>query len=195
MQTDLARYLPGFYDGVRETSELMRVENGLFDDLKDQTQITLDNQFILTCDAHMLSLWEGILQITFNSDIDTEAFRRDRIINRLASRSAFTLWFLRERLDAILGRDNYYLAMRHNDYELHVETAVDNQSLFNELILTVYRIKPANILFILTPVLRDRLAIKAKAYMANVDYKRAGVWRVGATRIIETNSEEEVPIW
>ena len=195
MQTDLSRYLPSFYDEIRETAELVKVENEMFDELRDQTKITVENQFILTCDEGMLSLWEDILQINFNPDTDTEEFRRDRIINRLASRSAMTLWFLKERLDVMLGRENYDIIINHDDYEMLIRSAIDNQALYNEVILTVYRIKPANIAFILVPVVYKKVIAKESANIRAVEYKRAGFWFAGVTPIERIGEAKEVHLW
>lgn len=190
MQTNLIRLLPNYYHGVSEANELMRVENELFDKLKDQTKITVDNQFVTTCDANMLTIWEGLLQINSTVDVDIN-FRRERIVNRLLMRSTFTLWSLKERLSTILG-NNYELIIDYGNYELLIETTADSQAIFNEMIITVYRTKPANIIFRLVPVLSSQLYVETRAFASKVDYKRAGYWIVGETPIEDVGKEREV---
>ena len=216
-QTRLGEYLPRYYDGIREMDELVRVENLLFDTLKDEMMIVLRNQFILECDVEMIALWESLLGIHFNPNIDNDEgyrFRRERLINRLVQRPPFTLRFLRERLDTIVGVGNYDLRMdEFADYTLRLESAIANQAAYNEMILTIYRMKPANIVFNLVPVLQDRVYIQARAYVSKLKYKRlgswilgqtpfeqmgvpkrAGQWVVGTTKILEFNNAEEVPL-
>lgn len=217
MQTDLRQYLPSYYDGVRETDELVTVQGSMFDNLATQMNAVLDNQFILTCSVQILGVWEQILNIRPNPDAgETEEFRRQRIINRLASRPPFSLWFLRQRLDAIIGRENYELKMDYDQYELELETAVENQAVFSEMTLTIYRVKPANIAFKLVPVLRDEVKVRATAFISQAEvehfaldsdqldtvpfevfgrYKRVGVWEVGVTPILEFEEEKELRLF
>ena len=217
MQTDLSKYLPSYYDNVREMDELVRVENELFDELALKMNTVLDNQFILTCDIQTLAIWEQILNIRPNPDAgETEDFRRQRIINRLASRPPFSLWFLKSRLDAIIGRENYDLHLDHDKYELELETAVENQAVFTETTLTIYRMKPANIAFRLVPVLKDEVTVEPQLFVSQVEIeyftldvdqldtvpfeqfgrsKRAGEWIVGVTPILEFEEETEVRLF
>ena len=174
MQTDLGRYLPNYYEGIRETDGLMSVENSMFDELKSEMRVALDNQFILTCDVRVLSVWEEILGIMFNPDTESEDFRRERITNRLSTRPPFTLWFLRQRLDVVLGRENYELYMDYDNCTLQLESTTSSMAVRTEMALTMDRILPANIVFELALLFPNQLNIY-NATALTTDYQQTHI--------------------
>ena len=192
MSVDLKQHLPNYYSGVHETDVLMKVEEALFDQLATNMKVTIDNQFILSADVTTISVWERLLGIQHDPALDTLGFRRERVINRLTNSNNFTLWFLRERLDVLLSRENYEIMLNHNNYTLHVETAVNNQTRFNEMVLMVRQILPANMIFRLVPVLRDQLQIKASAQISGFEPKRLGSWSLGISRFRNFGEWQEV---
>jgi len=191
MKTDLGRYLPNYYEGIHETDILMEAENKLIDHLKQDMRLIMDDQFIKTCDQQMIEIWEDILNISHNPDEDTEdeAFRRTRIIHRLSSIPRFTYGWLRERLNTIIGpdedgNDQYTLEVNYATHELRLESTVEHQASYNEMLLTIYRVKPANLTFRLVPILENQVNIEPSAFVDHVELKRMGCWELGVTPFI-----------
>jgi len=194
MSTNLGQYLPSFYNGIRETDELMTVENELFDELNWKMRLAVDDQFIITCSPDMLYFWEQLLGIRYDPATETESFRRIRIINRFSSSQNLTLWWLRERLDYLIGRDYYELHLDYDNYLLQITLPIDNQFVFNELLHLIRTTIPANLIFRLTPKVFESLVIETRVYATEAERLRAGHWVVGETPILRKGSYQEVPI-
>ena len=203
---NLGEHLPRYYDDIRETDELIRIENTLFGAVKDEMTAILRNQFILECDEVMLAVWENLLGIHFDARFDiNEDFqlRRYRLINRLIQRPPFTYLFLRKRLDAIVaGLDGqastgyeYELAIDYENYVLHLKSAVENRALYNEMILTIYRAKPANLAFNLIPELTPQVEVSTRGYTSGLKQKRLGQWRLGETAFEYLGGFEPIKSW
>lgn len=194
MSTNIEQLLPEYYNGIRETRELMQVEGGLFEDLSKEMRVAVDDQFILTCSREVLSFWEKILNIRYDPTTETTAFRRERIINRLSTTQNFTLRWLRQRLDHLIGREFYELRMDYDNYTMYIESSIENQLMYHEMILTVYKAIPANIRFRLVPVSHEAVEIEVQGFVTEAVFKRAGVWMVGVTPFLEKGEFEEVQL-
>jgi len=178
-ETNLGNYLTDYYTGIREMNVLVGVENKIFDRLKDDMLNALGDQFIKTCSVKVLAAWEKLFDIVHDASFETEEFRRERLINRLSNRKPFTLRFLIERLESILGAGTFEVTVDHNNYTLYIESAVDNRMHYNEVIQTVHRIKPANMVYITVPVLHSQVDIGTQAFIAEMIFTRLGSWRLG----------------
>ena len=192
MNNNLAELLPSYYDGIRETNELMSAESSLLDELDAQMRAVMDNQFIMTCDIPTLEFWEQVLNILHDPATETTRFRRERIINRISSRPPFTLLWLRRRLDMLVGAGNYEIRFDYDRQRLELESAVDNYMYFREMIITVTRVLPANVIFTLVPYIRDSIYFYAVAHVQHYALMRAGTSRVGVTKFHEYLNEERV---
>ena len=74
------------------------------------------NQFILTADEQGIAAYEerlGILPDLATEDLE---FRRLRLLNRNQTKPPFTLEYLQERLDDLLGESGYLLTMDYPNY-------------------------------------------------------------------------------
>ena len=194
-QTNLVEWLPSFYDGIREANVLVGIENVLFDRLKEHMQEALDNQFIKTCSIEVIEAWERIFDIVYDPSFETEQFRRERIINRLSNRQAFTLRFLIERLNFILGTGNFAVYIDHDNYTLYIETAAENRQSYNEAAQMVHRIKPANMVYISVPVSQNKASIACEAFVSKMILTRLGSWQLGVTAFRSQGDFEGVEIW
>ena len=187
MSSKLEQYLPGYFDEVVEMQALMDVENELFDALAKHFEATINDQFILSASEEMLLMWERIFGIIDDlTPLDIQ-FRRERLINRLVNTSPFTFRFLRERLDALLGIGNYKVLLDHDQYTMHIESSIDQQRVFNEMVLTIHRMIPANIAFTLVPIVSRDLDIDSRVYLSLAHFKRVGDWQIGVTPFEEVD--------
>ena len=78
---------------------------------------------------------------------ETLSFRRQRILSRLCTRPPFTLAFLYQQLDTLLGVGRWTCRVDYPAYLLTIGTHVEDKLHREELIHMVNQIKPANIVF------------------------------------------------
>lgn len=143
--TNLAKYYPIIYKDVLETDHLVSTENELFDELDSLTLEAEQNQFILTSNARGLTIYENMLNIIANPQSDSIQFRRERIINRLSTAPPFTIRELRNKLDQLLGKDNYIIDLVHREYKLNVTTYIGVYGKLDEMLRTLFVMIPVNL--------------------------------------------------
>lgn len=78
---------------------------------------------------------------------ETLSFRRQRILSRLCTRPPFTLAFLYQQLDTLLGVGRWTCRVDYPAYLLTIGTHVEDKLHREELIHMVNQIKPAHIVF------------------------------------------------
>jgi hypothetical protein len=143
--TNLAKYYPIIYKDVLETDHLVSTENELFDELDSLTLEAEQNQFILTSNARGLTIYENMLNIIANPQLDSIQFRRERIINRLSTVPPFTIRELRNKLDQLLGDDNYIIDLVHREYKLNLTTYIGVYGKLDEMLRTLFVMIPVNL--------------------------------------------------
>lgn len=147
-KTDLAKYYPIIYKGVLETDQLVATENKLFEEVEQLTLEVEQNQFILTANARGLAVYENMLNIIANPQSDSIQFRRERIINRLSTAPPFTIRELRNKLDQLLGEDNYIIDLVHREYKFNLTTFttfIGEYGKVDEMLRTLFVILPVNL--------------------------------------------------
>jgi len=179
--SDIKQYLPNIYDAILEFEELIASENTLFDNLDTETEKVRDNQYVLTADIDGIIEYEKMLNIIPKPATETIEFRRQRIINRLSMVPPFTFRFLKQRLDEIIGVDRYTASIDYPNYTLYIESSAENQEWFHEILVTVTRLKPANIVFINRPLVYEeiRAGESINLTQVNFNYRLGSTWVLG----------------
>lgn len=144
-------YVPSVYEGFVEMEKIVDTGDKVIDEAEKQVASLLNNQWITHADEKGVEEWESILNIIASPGTEDLAFRRSRIINRLANRMPFTETTLRQKLDGIIGSGNYILTIDNNKYIIYLESSATNQSWHTETIMTINNMKPCNMVFINTP--------------------------------------------
>lgn len=177
---DLKIYLPRIYKNILEFDKLIETENELFSSINSETNKVKNNQYVLTADLDGIIMYEKILGITANPAIEDIEFRRNRIINRLSMTVPFTMRFLKNRLDEIIGKDRWTAYLDFDNYTLYIESAAENQVWYHEILVTVNKLKPANIVFINKPLIVKDILVSEKINFSKVIFNyRLGSWVLG----------------
>lgn len=144
-KTNLAIYYPIIYKGVLETDQLVATENVMFEELDSLTSEAEKNQFILTSNARGLQIYEKMLNIIANPESDSIQFRRERIINRLSTAPPFTIKELRNKLNQLLGQDNYIIDLVPKEYKFNLTSYIGEYGKLDEMLRTLFVILPVNL--------------------------------------------------
>lgn len=154
-----------------------------------------DNFFFQTMDEGAVSTWEKIFGIVPNPQTETLDFRRERVLNRVSMQPPFTLGFLYQKLDQIIGKGKYEIHVDYPNYTLYILSSAENQSYATEVSYTVGRIKPAHIVFINQPFVTNKLTLgETVALSALVWQYRLGSWGLGLTPFVLTEDKEVVVV-
>lgn len=176
----VSEYAPHIYKGFKEYEEIVRVSDELLDNLEEVIEDLKDDQFIVSATERGIQQYETMLGIVANHSTETIEFRRQRLINRLSTMPPFTIKFLRNKLNEILGEGKYNAYIDYSNYTLYVESAAENQVWFNEVMITMTNIKPANMVFINKPLISAALSLSEEISYGTVILNYAlGYWTLG----------------
>lgn len=172
--------LPPWYREVLDYQQICQTEQQMFEALAQEITAVADNFFLQTMDAGSVSQWEQIFGITPNLTTETLEFRRDRLINRLSTRPPYTIWFLYQKLDELIGPDQWTVNVDYPNYTLYIESSAENQQYATEVAYTINAIKPAHIVFVNTPYVQTGILLSEsiELYQRNWNYNLGG-WGLG----------------
>lgn len=156
---EMLSLLPQWYREVLDYQQICQTEEGQFEALAQEITAVADNFFFQTMDAGAVSQWEQILGIVPNPSTETLAFRQARLINRISTNPPFTLRFLYQKLDELIGPGQWNVTVDYPNYTLYIESYAQNQSYATELAITIGKIKPAHIVYVNSPYVETPVSI------------------------------------
>lgn len=186
---DLLALLPKWYADVLDYQQICQTEEQQFYALANEITAVADNFFFQTMDIGSVTQWEQIFGITANPQTETLAFRQARLLNRISTRPPYTIWFLRQKLDELIGPNQWTVTMDYPNYTLYIESAAANQSYATEVAFTINKIKPAHIVYVNKPyvqtgiLLSETISLSQRVYNYNL-----GGWGLGVLPFASENS-------
>lgn len=180
LDADLLELLPLWYREILDYQEICKTEQAQFELLAGEIRGVADNFFVQTMDGRAVSEWEKIFGIIPNPAVETLEFRRARILNRISTRPPFTLGFLYQKLDELIGPGQWTVTVDYPNYTLYIESSAENQSYASEVAYTIGKIKPAHIVYVNTPYTRAGLLLSESVEASQRVYSyRLGAWGLG----------------
>lgn len=180
LDTQLLPLLPPWYREILDYQEICQTEQEQFEALAAEITAVADNFFFQTMDAGAVSQWEQIFGIIPNPAVESLEFRRARVLNRVSTRPPFTLGFLYQKLDELIGPGGWTVTVDYPNYTLYIESSAENQQYATEVAYTVNKIKPAHIVYVNTPYLRSSLLLSESIELSQLTYHyQLGSWGLG----------------
>lgn len=197
MSLDLDRgllsLLPHWYREILDYQEICQTEEAQLDALAAEITGVADNFFFQTMNAAAVSQWEQIFGIVPNLSTEDLSFRRARLLNRISTRPPYTLGFLYQKLDELIGPGAWQVTMDYPNYTLYVESSAQDQQYATEVAYTIGRIKPAHIVYINRPFLQDALFLsETVSYSSQAFNYKLGLWQLGLRPFLTDQSGEVV---
>lgn len=194
-RTSTRELFPSVYDGVLEISVLSETDDVLLDQALAKLERAQLNQFILTADEETISVYEKMFSILANPTTETLQFRRERILNRMSLQPPFTMRWLQNKLDGIIGVGKWNAYVDYANRTLYIESFVVNQQWFNELRITINRIKPCNLVFVNKPLIMSDVVANETIVSAIPHYNYIlGQWQLGQEPFVTTDFEEVIKL-
>ena len=177
--TDLLSLLPPWYRQILDYQEICQTEEDQFEALAQEINAVADNFFFQTMDASAISQWESILGIAATPN-ETLSFRQARLINRISTKPPFTLGFLYQKLDELIGPNEWEVTVDYPNYTLYIQSSAQNQSYAIEVAYTIGQIKPAHIVYVNTPFVEHILNLNETINQSNRQWNyKLGSWQLG----------------
>ena len=192
LDTSLLDLLPPWYREVLDYQVLCSAEETVFDALAEEIVGVADNFFFQTMDEGAVGKWESIFGIVPNPQTEDLDFRRYRVLNRVSTRPPYTLGFLYQKLDELIGPGLWKVTVDYPNYTLYIESSAQNQNYASEVAFTINRIKPAHIVYVNTPFVQSGLLLSEQIERADLVYNyKLGSWALGVLPFA-TEQENEV---
>lgn len=180
LNSNICEYLPDWFLEIVDYQALCKAESEQFELLAEEINQIADNFFFQTMDISAVSQWEKVFDIVPNPATETLAFRQQRIINRISIRPPFTLGFLYQKLDQLIGPGKWTVDIDYPNYTLYIESSSENQQWATEVAYTIGKIKPAHIVYTNKPLTVTGLLIDESVEQAQIVWNyRLGAWGLG----------------
>lgn len=146
-EVDVLSYLPPVLNEIKELVEIANVENPVLNDLWQEIENALNNQFVLTVneDKNGATRYEKMLKLAVPAT-DTIETRRFRLLSRYQEQVPYTYKVLQQVLDSLLGEENYDLTRDVADKWLDVKIELTVKGQFEAVEVMLERITPQNMI-------------------------------------------------
>lgn len=195
LNSNLYNYLPNWFREILDYQEICNTESERFEALADEINAVADNYFFQSMNAGAVSMWENIFNIIPNPSVETLEFRRFRVLNRISTKPPFTLGFLYQKLDELIGKGKWSVTVDYPNYTLYIESSSENQQYFTEVLYTINKIKPAHIVFINKPLTISSLTLDESVELTELTWNyRLGSWGLGLHPFVTSETKEVVVV-
>lgn len=148
LDTGLLALLPSWYREVLDYQQICNAESEQLQYLSNDI-VQIDNNFYFqTMDESAVSRWEEIFEILPDTQTETLEFRRERLLIRIKTRPPFTLAFLLQKLDELIGLGKWKIDIDYANYTINIELDYDRLhepgALLHEIMVFLEAIKPAH---------------------------------------------------
>ena len=195
LDTELCKQLPPWYREVLDYQQMCQTETAQFEALAQEITGVAENFFFQTMGLDGIEMWEQIFHIVPNPQTEDLEFRRYRVLNRITTKPPYTLGFLYQKLDELIGPGLWEVNVDYPNYTLYIESSAQNQNYAQEVAFTINQIKPAHIVYVNTPYIQSGLLLSEQIERLNRVYNyKLGLWALGALPFATDQDSEVVKL-
>lgn len=194
VNSNIIDYLPCWFRDILEYQKICQTESEQLAAVADEMHAVADNFFFQTMDETAVNMWEQVLGIVPNLQTEDLDFRRFRVLNRLTTKPPFTLGFLYQKLDELIGPGLWSVTVDYPNYTLYIESSSKNQNYFTEVAYTINKIKPAHIVFVNKPLTITGITVDESVELTDLqwNYILDGTWLLGEKPFVTRNILEVI---
>ena len=193
LDTELCIQLPTWYREVLDYQQMCQTETAQFEALAQEITGIAENFFFQTMGLDGIEMWEQIFNIVPNPQTEDVDFRRYRVLNRITTKPPFTLGFLYQKLDELIGPGLWEVTVDYPNYTLYIESSAQNQNYATEVAFTINRIKPAHIVYVNAPFIQSGILLSETIEKAKRVFNyHLGYWNLGQLPFASDEDSEVV---
>ena len=195
LDPQICKYIPTWYKPIEEYQQICQTESAQLETLAAAIYAVKENFYFQTMNLDGVEMWESALGIIPNPQTEDLEFRRARVLNRITTKPPFTLGFLHQKLDELIGPGEWTVTVDYPNYTLYIESAAQNQLYATEVAFTINRIKPAHIIYVNKPYIQSGLLLNETITSATRQWNYIlGSWLLGAKPFATDLNEEVVKL-
>lgn len=193
LDTELCKQLPPWYREVLDYQQMCQTETAQVEALAQEITGIAENFFFQTMGLDGIEMWEQIFHIVPNPQTEDVDFRRYRVLNRITTKPPFTLGFLYQKLDELIGPGLWEVTVDYPNYTLYIESSAQNQNYATEVAFTINRIKPAHIVYVNAPFIQSGILLSETIEKAKRVFNyHLGYWNLGQLPFASDEDSEVV---
>ncbi|RED65467.1 putative phage tail protein [Cohnella phaseoli] len=193
MSKPIQEYWPTFYSDIEDFVELAKAEDKELQLAAGSVDQLFSNQFVLTSGIEAVKRRESMLGIQADPSVESLDFRRRRIVNRYSTKPPFTLRYLQQRLDRLIGPGLTIVSVDLEQFIMYVTTNIQNANIFREVQYTIQTIKPANLIYQQETSTAATIGLEAHISLQKISWNyKLGWWQLGAGAFATMGPEEVV---
>jgi len=143
---------------LKEFQKIAEIEESLFEQLEQEIEDLVNDQFIQTATEKGIARREKMLKVVPFAD-DTLETRRFRVQGLWSDKLPYTYRVLLERLDNLCGPDSYAIEFNAGEYNLNIKIELTRKRMFDEVARITRQMAPANIVVTVELRYNQHLAI------------------------------------
>ncbi|WP_373233312.1 putative phage tail protein [Cohnella sp.] len=193
MSKPIREYWPEFYDGIEDFIELARTEDAELQLSSHAVDRLFNDQFVMTSDLAAVKRREKMLGIQADPSAESLDFRRRRIVNRYSTKPPFTLRYLQQRLDQLVGPGLTIVSVDVENFVLYVTANIQNANVFREVQYTMETVKPANLIYQQQTSTAATIRLKEHIFKQEIAWNyKLGSWQLGTQPFATLGPEEQI---
>ncbi|MFB9273365.1 putative phage tail protein [Cohnella cellulosilytica] len=191
MSKPIREYWPSFYEDIKDFVELAQTEDEELQLAAGAVDQLFSDQFVMTAGIDAIKRREKMLGIQADPSVETLDFRRRRIVNRYSTKPPFTLRYLQQRLDQLVGPGLTVVSVDVQQFILYVTANIQNANVFREVQYTIETVKPANLAYQQNTSISEAVGLEEHIAMKAItwNYKLNGSWQLGEKPFASYGSE------
>lgn len=193
MTDRVLKHLPEYYRLIVDFNQLSSTETVELNQLQGAVDQLFNDQYVLTASSAAIRRRELMLGIQADPD-ESLQFRCLRILNRYQTKPPFTIRYLQQQLDRLVGSGMTLVSVDPQAFLLTVTTNLDDANVFREIHHTIDTIKPANMLYQQHTSLDNVITMVEKVSMKRMtwNYGLDGGWRLGQQPFVSYGQEVRI---
>ncbi|GJM73019.1 phage portal protein [Paenibacillus macerans] len=194
MADHIMPYWPEYYKDIPDFIQLAESGDVELDRMESAITQLFDDQFVLTSSVQAIKRREQMLGIQADPTTETLDFRKHRILNRYQTKPPFTIRWLQEQLDRLVGPGMTIVSVDVQNFVLYITTNVENANVFKELQHTIETVKPANLIYQQSSSLNADVNLEEHISTQEVtwNYKLNGSWKLGENPFWSLGAEVQI---
>lgn len=192
LEEDPLEQLPHVFRKMRDIQHVSEVNKKQYSKLNAAIGSLEDDNYFDTMSIDAVKRIESMCGIKA-SDEETLEFRRKRAKNRWNMSQPFSIPFLIQKLNAIIGEGKWEATISKDRTCLTIESFCETKQMYEEVEATINLLKPVKMVFKSKPLVPDSLLVKEYVNYSKLSYNiRLGKWRLGNTKLGNVSTATDV---
>lgn len=177
---DPLEQFPPVFKKMKDIQHICKAQQTQNAKLNDALKGFEDDMFFDTASEKAIKRYEAVAKISANPRIEDLEFRRKRVTNRYNLSPPFTTRFFADKLNEIIGVGKWKAYLNSERNVFTIESSAVNQQWFEEIQITINKLKPASLLFINKPMVNSSILTESFTLYQAVNYNyKLGAWKLG----------------